>query len=86
MDASELLSISRQHKHYAAVIYLRVKDTNGIDCSLFMAKARVAQLKPMSIPRLELQAALLAVSSILNVTVDRRIFRSDSKTVLYWLR
>ncbi|XP_076396739.1 uncharacterized protein LOC143265933 [Megachile rotundata] len=42
---------------YAAVAYLRFEDENQSECahvSLIMAKSRVAPLKPLTIPRLEL--------------------------------
>lgn len=53
-DASE--------KGYGQCSYLRLKDTHGhVHCSLVMSKARVAPLKSVTIPRLELQAATLSV-------------------------
>jgi hypothetical protein len=49
-------------KGYGQCTYLRLKDHNGnIYCSLVMAKARVTPLKPITIPRLELTAALVSV-------------------------
>ena len=46
---------------YGAVSYLRQIDTNGkTHCSLVMAKSRLAPLKTMTIPRMELSAAVLA--------------------------
>lgn len=45
---------------YAAVAYFRIADPNGIvRCVLVSTKTKVAPLKPLSIPRLELQAAVL---------------------------
>ncbi|XP_017485823.1 PREDICTED: uncharacterized protein LOC108374345 [Rhagoletis zephyria] len=77
---------------YAAAIYLRAIQNNKVACSLVASKTRVAPLKPISIPRLELMAAILGlrlanlVTSELSVRLDRRIFWSDSKNVLYWIR
>lgn len=50
-DASELA--------YATVLYLRWQCNDKIKVSFVTAKTRVSPLKPTSIPRLELQAALI---------------------------
>ena len=79
-------------KAFAAVAYLRVVHADGVDCTLVAAKARVSPLKPMSIPRLELQAAVLGVrlSEMLKKEHDliwqETVFWSDSRTVLQWIR
>lgn len=84
-DASEL--------SYACVAYWRLLYPNGrVELALISSKARVSPLKPISIPRLELQAALIA--SRLAVTIKdshrnkpiRTSLWSDSMTVLQWLR
>ena len=60
--------------------------------SLIMAKGRVASLKTSTIPRLELQDAVLAtkladiISKEHELQIERRIFWSDSKTVLFWIK
>ena len=47
---------------YGQCSYLRLTDDTGqVHCSFVMGKARVTPLKPVSIPRLELTAALLSV-------------------------
>ncbi|XP_058456758.1 uncharacterized protein LOC131434131 [Malaya genurostris] len=43
---------------YGTAVYLRVKTTEGPICSLGLSKSKVSPLQHMSIPRLELQAAV----------------------------
>lgn len=84
VDASE--------KAYTAVAFLRVEDDEGAECALIGSKARVAPLKYLSIPRLELQAGVLGArfsNSIANgqtFKVNRRIIWTDSLTLLSWIR
>ncbi|KAJ8017933.1 hypothetical protein HOLleu_44355 [Holothuria leucospilota] len=77
---------------YGCVIYLRQISADGeINCSFVFAKARVNPLKRITIPRLELTAATLAVrmSAIvqreLDVKVDRVIYWTDSTAVLRYI-
>ncbi|XP_061177764.1 uncharacterized protein LOC133186549 [Saccostrea echinata] len=54
------------------VIYLRMSDDHGnVHCSCVMGKSRVAPLKTMTIPRMELTAATLAVK--LSKLVDEQL-------------
>nr|XP_037875890.1 uncharacterized protein LOC119630457 [Bombyx mori] len=78
---------------YAAALYWRAEMPDGeIRTSLVLAKARVAPLKLTSIPRLELQAAVMGSRMAAAVTEehdrkpDARMFWTDSATVLTWLR
>ena len=84
-DASE--------RAYAAVAYWKFIFSNGKShVSIIMSKSRVTPLKSTSIPRLELQAALLAsriaktIAQEHEFIINRRVFWSDSKTVLCWIR
>lgn len=83
-DASE--------KAYGAVTYLRVEGPNGeVKVSLLMAKGRVAPLKYVSIPRLELCSAVLAVKCDemlrreLEIELQPSVFRTDSQVVLGYI-
>ncbi|XP_055714978.1 uncharacterized protein LOC129809187 [Phlebotomus papatasi] len=77
---------------FAAVTYLRVEYPNGIDVTFVCAKNRVAPLKPISIPRLELQGALMAsrltdvVTKTLDIKISEKFFWCDSKTVISWIK
>ena len=75
-----------------AVSYLRTVNHEGkIHCSFVIGKARVAPLKPMTIPRLELSAATVAVKldrmlkRELEIQVDRSIFWTDSTAVIKYI-
>lgn len=79
-------------KAYSAVTYLRYQGTDKIHISYVSGKSRVAPLKHMTIPRMELQAAVLSSrlgSSIqreLNLKIQRCFFWTDSTTVLCWIK
>ena len=83
-DASEMA--------FCSVAYLRYGYADRVEISLVMAKTRVAPLKPISIPRLELQAAVMATRLHKTVMTEHSIeigdtfFWTDSRTVLCWLR
>ncbi|KMQ84502.1 gag-pol polyprotein precursor, partial [Lasius niger] len=77
---------------YAAVVYLRVIEGGLPHISLVMAKTRVAPLKRVSLPRLELCAAsLLAklashVCSTLSLETSPVFLWTDSTVALSWIR
>ncbi|XP_062538103.1 uncharacterized protein LOC134206403 [Armigeres subalbatus] len=77
---------------FAAAVYLRFENVNTVECALVSAKTRVAPLKFLSIPRSELQAAVIGVRSVdtisksLSIHVSQRMFWTDSKDVLCWIR
>ena len=76
---------------YAAVVYLRFQEHGIIECAFVTAKTRVAPLKYVSIPRLELQAAVIGarlakdVGETHRIPVRKRFFWTDSRDVLSWL-
>jgi len=77
---------------YGACLYLPVLNTNG-KCitNLICSKSRVAPLKTVSIPRLELLAAVLLARLAskyppsLHLPIKKRFFWSDSMVVLAWI-
>ena len=80
---------------FTDVLFLRGKVNSGISCSTEIAfvfgKERVAPMKALTIPKLELQAALLAailrneVQRALTLQIERTFMWTDSTTVLQWL-
>ena len=78
---------------YGQCSYVRLVDDKGqIHCSLIMGKARVAPLKMVTIPRLELTAAVVSVriSDMLRQELRyesvEEIFWTDSKVVLGYIK
>lgn len=78
---------------YSACIYLRsITERGKIVIHLIAAKSKVAPLKGMTVPRLELSGALLAVRlanvvrGSLRLRVDSCHFWCDSMVVLGWIR
>ena len=80
-------------KAYGAVVYVRVvyRDST-VSSNIVIAKSRVAPVKPVTIPRLELTAAVLlarllaTVASDLSIPMDTCYAWTDSSIVLSWLR
>lgn len=77
---------------YGQCTYIRVvSEVKKVHCSLVMGKARVAPTKVVTIPRLELTAAVVssAVSSMLREELELRIcqeyFWTDSQVVLAYI-
>ena len=77
---------------YGQCSYLRlIDDQTRIYCTLVMAKSRVTQLKPITIPRLELTAALVSakVSAFLQKELEyeemKIFYWTDSKVVLGYI-
>lgn len=76
----------------AAVAYIRTEAKEKVEVSLVMARTKVAPIKLMSIPRLELVAALLGarlsntIKDALTVPIHSTHYWTDSTTVLSWIR
>ncbi|UYV84304.1 hypothetical protein LAZ67_X001786, partial [Cordylochernes scorpioides] len=83
-DSSELA--------YSAVCYLRITyENNQIETILLTAKTKVAPIKKITIPRLELCAALMLAqlqsqtTQALPFNIDEQFYWTDSKIVLAWI-
>ena len=78
---------------FAAVVYLLVETHSGRHVRFLASKTRVAPLKPLTIPRLELLSAFLlawlihCISQALEneLTLSRPQCFTDSMVALYWL-
>lgn len=80
-------------KAYGSVAYLRVEDADGhVFVSFVMARSRVAPKRQLSMPRLELSAALTGAQlakvlhTELTLQIRQTIMWSDSTTVLSWIQ
>jgi hypothetical protein len=76
---------------FGAVCYIRMESESEIDVNFLFAKSRVAPIKGLSIPRLELQAAVIACRIASTIKGELRLpirsvrFWSDSAIVLKWI-
>ena len=78
---------------YGVVAYLRLYDGEQVHTSFLMGKSRLASIKPITIPRLELVAATVGVRIgclLFNeladgVRIDSIIYHTDSTTVLHYI-
>ena len=97
-DFREISSIQLHHfsdasqQGYGAVTYLRITDHHGnVKCSFVMGKSRLAPLKPVTIPRMELSAAVIATRldnisrKELSLPIDQSFFWTDSTCVLRYI-
>jgi len=80
-------------KAYAAATYVRhAKEDGEVEIALVAAKARVAPLRAVSIPRLELMGAVLGyrltrkITALLRLTSAHVTYWTDSMDVVHWVR
>ncbi|XP_065091881.1 uncharacterized protein LOC135712752 [Ochlerotatus camptorhynchus] len=76
----------------ACVSYLRVVNEDGeVEVALVSSKTKVVPLKPVTIPRLELQACVLGTRLAKYIidghsySIKKRVFWSDSSAALSWI-
>lgn len=77
---------------YGCAAYLRLQtNANRVHCSFLMGKARLAPIKAVTVPRLELTAATVSVRvgqmllEELEVRPDVTVYHTDSTTVLRYI-
>ncbi|XP_053406667.1 uncharacterized protein LOC123558187 [Mercenaria mercenaria] len=91
IDSTLHTFVDASTKAYGAVVYSVNGGDSGQTVNLIASKSRVAPLKSISIPRLELLAASLglqltqAICNVLDMPVENVVFWSDSMNVLYWI-
>ena len=93
VDEIELHMFGDCSKDICAVGFLRAKcqGSNIAHLSCVVGKARVAPMKPITIPKLELQAVLLAahlrqkILGAITIEVPQSLMWTESSTVLQWL-
>ncbi|XP_071572826.1 uncharacterized protein [Temnothorax nylanderi] len=79
---------------YGAVVYLRIVTPSGTKIVILCAKSKVAPLRAISLPRLELCAALLLANLIAyvrqvlrgHIDIDDEYAWSDAQVTLCWIR
>ncbi|GFW76734.1 integrase catalytic domain-containing protein [Trichonephila clavipes] len=78
---------------YGAAAYVKVRKQNEVLVNLITSKTRVAPLKAVTLPRLELLGALVAarlssrVQEIIRKKKECKVFHwTDSKIVLFWIK
>lgn len=76
---------------YGTVSYIRLENNNNVHVAFLLGKSRVTPLKPVTIPRLELTAAVLAVRmdkmlrAELQMQLEDSFFWTDSTSVLKYI-
>ncbi|CAH2093398.1 unnamed protein product [Euphydryas editha] len=84
--------VDASQRAYAACVYIRSSNEGKFFVKLLCAKARVAPIKPTTIPRLELNGALLGarlskkVLEALRCNIAKKFMWTDSTVVLGWLK
>ncbi len=95
MTANEIelhVFVDASEAAFAAVAYIRLKTFDKFEVIFVSGKTKCAPQKMLSVPRLELQGAVLGVR-LKNTIVDAHDFKitkfyfwSDSSTVVQWIQ
>ena len=97
-DSEEITSYQLHHfsdasqQGFGAVTYLRITDQSGaVKCTFVIGKSRLALIKPVTIPRLELSAAVIATRldrisrNELTLPITESFFWTDNTCVLRYI-
>ena len=90
-DPEIICFVDASKNSYCAVIYLRSKCRTDWKTNIIFAKTRVAPVRKITIPRLELLAVVVGVKCLkfvkekINVPFRKTRLFSDSQCVLHWL-
>ncbi|XP_029168338.1 uncharacterized protein LOC114938529 [Nylanderia fulva] len=82
-DASE--------RAYGACVYIRTRDSDGYRVELLISKSRIAPIRAVSLPRLELNAALLLshliekIRASVDLSKSEIILWTDSTITIQWI-
>ena len=77
---------------FAAAGYLRLEGESGRRTVLVMAKSKVDPVKQLTIPKLELQAAVMGsrlaqtIIDLHTLKICKKVLWTDSQTVVKWIR
>ncbi|GFX64169.1 DUF1758 domain-containing protein [Trichonephila clavipes] len=92
-ETSELhIFVDASKSSYGACVFVRTVVENDLKVTLLRSKARVAPLKSLTIPRLELMSCCLgarlanSIIRALNLPGIKVIYWSDSEVALWWIR
>ncbi|GFV82380.1 putative RNA-directed DNA polymerase from transposon X-element [Trichonephila clavipes] len=92
-ETSELhIFVDASKSSYGACVFVRTVVENDVKVTLLRSKARVAPLKSLTIPRLELMSCCLgarlanSIIRALNLPGIKVIYWSDSEVALWWIR
>ncbi|XP_060608071.1 uncharacterized protein LOC132760172 [Ruditapes philippinarum] len=86
-----LCSCDASSKAYATAIYLQQENVTYVKSNLIFAKTRLAPVKKMTIPRLELMAVLIGVRCLkfvktqLMIEISHEYLWTDSQVALDWI-
>ncbi|XP_040068667.1 uncharacterized protein LOC120841761 [Ixodes scapularis] len=79
-------------KAYGAVAYLKTGSKRNVTIALLMSKSRVALLKKLTLPRLELMGALIAARlhrkliNTLNLSIQAAYLWTDTNIAMHWIK